>query len=229
MRARLLALLCLPALSGAAGCGFTPLYATAGEGIRAEMRGVVVGRVSGPPDAAYYAEDALRDALPGDGAAAQYALEVQLRDQRRAVAVTRQANTTRFDYVLNARYALRDLESGEVRRNTIQTVVSYGVVESQYASLVGREDAVRRAALDLARRVETDVALYLKGRAPEASRVPLAPVLVDDDEEGLGDFDEDDFELDPADATSEQSGTGAEGLRAPPEAEATDAPAPTGR
>ena len=213
-------------------CGFTPLYATSGEGIRSEMRGVRVGAVTGPPDAAYYAEDALRDVLPGTGAA-QYDLRVQLRDQRRAVAVTRQANTTRFDYVLNARYSLRNLETDEVRQNTIQTVVSYGVVESQYASLVGREDAVRRAALDLARRVETDVALYLKGRAPETSRVPLAPVLDDADErEGLSDFDEDDFDGDEAEGEAEgfdlDEGE-TPGIGADPEDEAVDAPSPAGR
>ena len=214
-------LACALALLALGGCGFTPLYATAGEGIQSEMRGVVVGTVTGPPDAAYYTEDALRDVLPG-GDAARYALEVQLRDSRQAVAVTRQADTTRFDYLLNARYTLRDLETGEARQNTIRTTISYGVVESQYASLVGREDAVRRAALDLARRVETDVALYLKGRAPETSRVPISDVLDARDEDGLRDFDEDDFGPDDAEPDTP-------GLEAPVDAEATDAPAPTGR
>ena len=203
-----------------AACGFSPLYATDADGIRSEMRGVVVGSVTGPPDAAYYTEDALRDALPGGADTARYTLEIALRDARQAVAVTRQANTTRFDYLLNARYTLRDLETGEARQNTIRTTVSYGVVESQYASLVGREDAVRRAALDLARRVETDVALYLKGRAPETARVPLPDVLEGGgDERGLGDFDGDDFDGDD---------DGTPGIGAPADAEATDAPAPTG-
>ena len=206
-----------------AACGFSPLYATTDEGIRSEMRGVTVGQVTGPPDAAYFAEDALRDVLPGRGQAT-YTLDVQLRDQRRAVAVTRAANTTRFDYVLNARYALRDVETGEVRRNTISTTVSYGVVESQYASLVGAEDAVRRAAVDLARRVETDVALYLKGRAPDETSVDVSPVLDDPrDRGGLNDFDEDDFDGDePGDGDTP-------GLNAPPEAEAVDGPARAGR
>lgn len=213
----LLATICLAAL---AGCGFTPLYATDDAGIRSEMRGVRVTRVTGPPDAAYFAEDALRDVLPGESSTTRYTLAVSLRDQRRAVAVTRAANTTRYDYVLRAFYRLTDVETGQVRQNTIQTIVSYGVVDSQYASLVGREDAVRRAALDLAGRVETDVALYIKGRAPDAGAVALPPVIDENERGDIDDFDENDFDEDEDGDTP--------GIQAPPEAEVTDGPAPSG-
>ena len=187
----------LAVLPAAQGCGFTPLYGTSEDGLRSELRSVAVGEVAGPPDIAYFTRGALDDALPSGADAPRYTLAVRLREQTRSVAVTRTSDTTRFDYQVRAAYTLTDLESGEVRRNAVDSVVSYGVVASQYASLVGREDAVRRAALDVTRRIETDVALYLKGRAPETGTVPL-PDMIDDegrDDLGVGD-DADDLEDD---------------------------------
>ncbi|MBB4658019.1 LPS assembly lipoprotein LptE [Parvularcula dongshanensis] len=204
----------IAALAGLAllveGCGFTPLYATGGRsGIASDMREVTVTGVQGPPDAAYYVQGALRDVLPGDAPSQRYRLAIALRDQRRAVAVTEAADTTRYDYVLNASYTLQDTQTGDRRRSSLQTIVSYGVVDSQYASLVGREDAVRRAALDLARRLETDVALYLKDRAPEGSSVPLPPVI---DDEPLDTLHEEDDVLDddggPVDAPAGEGAIG---------------------
>ncbi len=179
----LIALSCL----AVAGCGFTPLYSTQGEaGIRSEIRNVAVAEVEGPPEPARFLSSALRDALPGNqGSSARYQITLELKDQRRAIAVTRSANTTRFDYYLNGAMVLTDTDTGATRRQSFQTIVSYGVVESQYSSLVGREDAVRRAALEMARQIEIDVALYLKGRAPEATGAEL-PAIIDDDLLGDG-------------------------------------------
>ena len=186
-------LLTIPALLALGACGFSPLYATNDEGIRGEMRMVAVGEITGPADAAYYTQGALADVLPGGASDPRYSLSVRLRDQRRAIAVTRSATTTRYDYVLLAGYTLNDTQTGETRTNSVQTTVSYGVVDSQYASLVGREDAVRRASLDLARRIETDVALYLKGRAPDTAPVPVPPVIDEDGDGELRDFEGDEL------------------------------------
>ncbi len=167
------------------------------------MRSVYVETVNGPPDASYYLEGALREVLPGRSSGRRYSLAVGLTEQRQAVAVTDVANTTRFDYVLRATYRLADTQSDEVRRHQLQTIVSYGVVDSQYATLVGQEDAVRRAALDLARRLETDVALYLKGRAPDTAPVPLPPLIED---ELLEEVREDELAPPPAEVTDAPAG-----------------------
>ena len=179
----------LSALTTLPACGFTPLYGETSGGIQSELRSVAIAEVSGPPDIAYHTQGALDDALPGGGDAPRYTLAVALREQTQAIAVTRSADTVRYDYTVRATYRLTDQETGTVRRNAVQAIVSYGVVASQYASLVGREDAVRRAALDVSRRIETDVALYLKGRAPEAGTVPLPDVIEDDGRGGLNDAD----------------------------------------
>lgn len=192
MRRGVAALAGLSALTVLPSCGFSPLYATDEGGIRSELRAVAIGEVGGPPDIAYYTRGALGDVLPDGarGAGERYVLSLNLREQNRAIAVTRSADTVRYDYSVRAAYTLTDTQTGEARRNTIQSVVSYGVVASQYASLVGREDAVRRAALDLSRRIETDVALYLKGRAPQTGAVRLPDMIDDDGRDGSGDLDE---------------------------------------
>ncbi|WOI53226.1 LPS assembly lipoprotein LptE [Parvularcula sp. LCG005] len=162
-----------------AGCGFTPLYSVEGDtSVAAAMRDVYLVELNGPAAPSQHLAEALRNALPGDAQAnGRYQLAIDLRDQRRSVVVTVSAATRRYDYTLLATYNLIDGETGAKRRQSLSTTVSYGVVESQYASLVGREDAERRAAIELARKIEFDIALYLKDRAPVTGSVQLPDVM----------------------------------------------------
>ncbi|MEM6650434.1 MAG: LPS assembly lipoprotein LptE [Pseudomonadota bacterium] len=168
---------CLIALLsvGLSSCGFTPLYSTVeDESIAEQLQDVHVVSLDGPPDPARYLRDSLRDILTGTkGENARYQLQINLKDQRRSIAVTQSADTTRFDYYLNASYVLTDTDTGQQRRQNINTILSYGIVASQYSSLVGREDTVRRAANELGRKIELDLALFMKGRAPTGGNVSL--------------------------------------------------------
>jgi len=168
--------LSLPALSG---CGFTPLYATDGPtAVAKELSSVQIADLEGPANAGRYFQRALSDNLASNAATAtRYQLAVELKEQRRAIAVTVSANTRRFDYYLYGTYILTDTLKNETRKKRLDAVVSYGVVESQYASLVGREDAERRAAEELARKMELDIALFLKGRAPKNTGIVLPDVF----------------------------------------------------
>lgn len=170
------ALTLAPALSG---CGFTPLYATEGPtAVAAQLQQVSFAELTGPKNPSRYFLGEMRDALPTsvntDG---RYQLTVALTERRQAISVTASANTRRFDYYLFGEYVLTDTLSDTKRKKKLETVVSYGVVESQYASLVGREDAERRAAEELARKMELDIALFLKGRAPQNEGVDLPDVF----------------------------------------------------
>ncbi|MEE4207731.1 MAG: hypothetical protein V2I43_00510 [Parvularcula sp.] len=164
----LLALVVLPFL---ASCGFTPLYSSVGdEGAGEILSEVAIAPIMGPEAARLELHDALSTVLPDSSEGERYTVEIVLREQRRGVAVTLDNNTRRFDYRLLATVLYTDNETGEKRRQNLQSVVSYGVVSSQYATLVGQEDAVRRAAVALARKIETDLLLYVRGRAPEGSQ-----------------------------------------------------------
>jgi LPS-assembly lipoprotein len=189
------ALLFGAAAGAISGCGFSPLYAeTSMNGAASELALVQLSPIIGPADVSPILEDALRETMPSLGdVTPQYTLDLKLKDQRRSIAVTRSAETTRFNYYLVANYTLRERTTGTVvRRNALNTVVSYGIVSEQYASRIGREDAVRRAALELSRRIELDVALFLKGQAPAESDISLGEVVDADvvDPGQLGDADD---------------------------------------
>ncbi|MEM9234035.1 MAG: LPS assembly lipoprotein LptE [Pseudomonadota bacterium] len=166
---------------GLSACGFTPLYSTTGDGsaVSEGLRSVEISGIEATPDIRRLVDRELRDLLPEpSGQAPRYKLYMNLQDRRAATVVRRSAATTRFDYTLFGSYRLRDTQTGEiVHRQGISAMTSYGVVSSQYASLVGREDAVRRAAVEIARRIETDMALFLAGRPAEANEVDLPDIL----------------------------------------------------
>ncbi|MEO1041207.1 MAG: hypothetical protein AAFX52_02860 [Pseudomonadota bacterium] len=189
---RLVILLALTFTLGA--CGFRPLYAELeGDQSTSEQLGTLyIDNITGPKDASLEVQDAMRTRVPTANGDETHAVSIALRDRRRAVAVRIESDTRRFDYTLTARVAYRNLETDEVRTQTIVSIVSYGVVDSQYASLVGREDAVRRAALDLARKIEVDMALFLRDRAPENSGPGLLRNNPSDDP--LFRLEEEDFE-----------------------------------
>ncbi len=161
-------------------CGFQPLYSTTGpSSVTEEMAEVRIGRITGPAAPSNFLVEELRETLPGEqaGAGARYVVDLKLRDRQLAVAVTSAANTVRYNYTVFAQMMITDTETNTSRRQNLSTVTSYGVVPSQYASYIGREDAVRRASEDLARKIAFDIALYLKGRAPAPSEIvtPLPP------------------------------------------------------
>ncbi|MEO1658765.1 MAG: hypothetical protein AAFR65_13705 [Pseudomonadota bacterium] len=164
-----LILLSLALVLGA--CGFQPLYGEIEDEERTsdQLGAFYIESITGPKDARTEVEDAMRVRVPSANGNETHAVSIALRDTRRGVAVRISSDTQRFDYTLVATLSYRNLETDEVRRQTIRSIVSYGVVDSQYASLVGREDAVRRAAVDLTRKIEVDMALFLRDRAPDNS------------------------------------------------------------
>lgn len=167
-------LLSLPA------CGFSPLYATNSDNaVATGLRSVEVGTVTATPEISRHVARELRNLLPApESGTSRYRVNMNLADIRRAVAVRQSESTSRFDYILAGSYQLIDLETGErVHSKRITAQSSYGIVSSQYASLVGREDAARRAAVEIARRIEIDIALYFAGRSPQDNVIELPDIL----------------------------------------------------
>lgn len=154
-----------------AACGFRPLYATldGDEGIGGALAQVDVSEIRGPDDARDTLRDTLELRFPPAAEEQQFDLKIQLREVRRAVSVNIDSTARRFNYTLIATITYTDRETNARRRQNLQSVASFAVTSSQYASLVAREDAVRRAVIDLARKIEVDAALYAAGKAPEVS------------------------------------------------------------
>ncbi|MCI5044529.1 MAG: LPS assembly lipoprotein LptE [Aquisalinus sp.] len=153
-------LLSVPLLSA---CGFTPLYADNDQELTRSLAAVNILPIRQPETASYVLENELRD-FTSRTAITRYDLSVNLRERRRSVAVTGNAQTARFEYTLSAGYTLSDNQTGQRYRNAKSVVTSYGIVPSQYASLVAQEDAIRKAAIELAQQIEFDLVFYFKGQ-----------------------------------------------------------------
>ena len=172
IRTSLTILILAPALSA---CGFTPLYADRDLNLTEALSGISVARIVEPADAGFILEKELRDRFATAGTA-RYDLKVDLRERRSTLAVTREANIVRNNYTLTANYTLTNRTTGEKYTNSRFAVTGYGIVPSQYASLVGQEDAIRKAAIDVAEQIELDLVLYLKG-SPGAADVSTEEIL----------------------------------------------------
>ncbi|WP_306251964.1 LPS assembly lipoprotein LptE [Parvularcula sp. IMCC14364] len=144
-------------------CGFTPLYADNDQELTRSLAEVNILPIREPETASYVLENELRD-FSSRTAATRYDLQVGLRENRKSVSVTGNAQTARFEYTLLGTYTLTDNETGQRYRNSKSVITSYGIVPSQYASLVAQEDASRKAAIELAQQIEFDLVFYFKGQ-----------------------------------------------------------------
>jgi hypothetical protein len=181
MRLQAAALLCL----ALGGCGFRPLYAVPAEGSeqQAILKTIAVEAVTGPraPQATRIMAKELPERFADPGSDARYTMQVRLNERNQGVSVTIDSNTRRFNYSLSGQIRYTDRKSNEVRVQNLRSIVSYAVVPSQYATLVGREDAIRRAVLDLSRKIEVDAILYANGGAAETSDGGLLDTPTDQD------------------------------------------------
>jgi LPS-assembly lipoprotein len=164
-----LLLLCLVAASN--GCGFQPLYKKGVEdpGVTRDLSEIKVMTVKAK-DRDYdrlgqQLNSLLRERLRPDGSARQvrYTLENDLSVSlaRTGIQITEEATRAR----LTVRVAFRLLDSRTNRllyRGTEQSINSYNVVDSQYATLSAENDAARRAIREISDSLRLRLALYFQ-------------------------------------------------------------------
>lgn len=156
-----------------AACGFRPLHAPGGGAAPEVLAGIEIAPM--PDRLGRVVRNRLLDRLTprGPSAAPAYRLAVSLRASREALAITREAATTRFNVSLEADYVLSSVATGEaVSRGRVRSVTAYNVVASDYANVVAERDAERRAAGEIADELKTRVAAFL---ARDARRRPGDP------------------------------------------------------
>lgn len=160
MKARLLALVLLlgtaPAL---AGCGFTPLYAQPGvaPGLSSIETLAPEGRTG------YLLREALDDALARDlGKPAAYQLKINLEQTRTPRGQRVDSAASRYELVLDATWELKDVRTGEVAyQGQTSTEVTFDRADQPYASIAGHQDAEERAAGELARKIQLQLAVWM--------------------------------------------------------------------
>lgn len=137
-----------------AGCGFEPVYGTAGEPartLRSELASIEL------PEANDYRTFELRNALLEQinptraSVPTRYRLDWRVGRRIENLAIQVDAVVTRQDLTLAATYALIDLADGSVvDRGRVQRTASFNIRREPFSDLVAREDAERRAAAAVA-------------------------------------------------------------------------------
>lgn len=159
MRVRFLALALLLAAPTLAGCGFTPLYASPGvsSGLSTIETVAPQGRTG------FLLGEALDDALVRDPSKpASWKLKIDLKEVRTPRGRLIDATSSRYELVLTADWQLVDATTGAVAlQGETSTEVTFDRTDQPYAGIVANQDAQSRAASELARKIQLQVAVWM--------------------------------------------------------------------
>ncbi|MCR9071049.1 MAG: LPS assembly lipoprotein LptE [Alphaproteobacteria bacterium] len=155
------ALLAAVALSG---CGFQPLYAKRTGESTAYNQGFPEVDVAQIPDRlGQILHNELLDRINPRGVAPRprYRLEISASERRSDIVILRDSTATFAKFIVEARWRLIDLSSGEsVTEGTNQRTSSFSISSSEYAILQAEKDARQRAATELAEDISLRLALF---------------------------------------------------------------------
>jgi LPS-assembly lipoprotein len=161
-----------------AACGFRPLYGDLNGGPGIDMSSIYVRPI--PERTGYVLRNDLLDLFDAMGNAdgAKYRLEIELKTEKVPLGFLENAQITRYNFYLTAKYALVSVADNKaVKLGTARTITSYNVVTSPYATVTAEKDAQDRAARDVAETIRTELAVYLRQVAlnPNAAAPAAVP------------------------------------------------------
>lgn len=178
------AALAVPAMLGLGACGFEPVYGRNDAVRHAELAAIEIapieGRVgagaissgsSGLGRAGLELRKRLIASLGAERAAPRYRLGIALNESQGEFAIQADDRVTRYRLALSASFSLVDIASSQtVYSGATQSVGSYNVVSSEFATVASEADARRRAALDLADNIrELLIAYFSRERTAETT------------------------------------------------------------
>jgi LPS-assembly lipoprotein len=143
-----------------AGCAFRPMYGRSS--LSPQLASVYVEPVAERDG--YELRNRLIDLLQSDGeeTGKKYHLKIVLNEGSQGIALQNDATITRYNQSLEARYSLTDAQ-GNILTSGVQSALSaYNVVQSPYATLVASQDSSKRAALDMAQRIQLDLGAWFR-------------------------------------------------------------------
>jgi LPS-assembly lipoprotein len=92
-----------------------------------------------------------------------YDLEVGLSERIDELGIRKDATSSRANFVLTARFYLR--ESGRrVFGDQVQSIVSYNILDDQYATVASQANAEHRAIQQVGEQMKTRLAIYFHNR-----------------------------------------------------------------
>ena len=160
-----LAVLLLAAL-GLGACGFRPLYGTAADGTSSfdDLETVQIAPL--PDRVGQQLHNLLRDRINprGQPRTPKYVLRITLQERSERLAVEKDETATRTNLRLSARFNLLELDSDAVVfKGLSNSINSYNIVESQFATYVSEQDARERALRELSEDIRLRLATYFSG------------------------------------------------------------------
>ena len=144
-------------------CGFTPLY-----GPEMVTKGLGSIEVVAPEGrSGYLLREKLDDALARDvNLLPTHRLVYTVKELRYARGVRVDNVANRYELNLTADWKLLDAKTGKlVRSGVTSAAVTYDSADQPYASIASQQDSQERAAGEVARKIQLDLAAWLAGKA----------------------------------------------------------------
>jgi LPS-assembly lipoprotein len=147
----------LPLLLSA--CGFHPMY---GNALAPQLSSIYVEPIAERDG--YELRNMLIDLLHSDGVPAgkAYRLKIVLNENSQGIALRNDATITRYNTTVDARYTLSDVRGNELTTGSQTELSAYNVVNSPYATLMAEQDSTKRAAQDMAQRIQLDLGVWFR-------------------------------------------------------------------
>lgn len=159
-------------------CGFRPLYSVSDtkgsqpkkdsspQSLGDEFRRISINRI--PDESGVILHNDLIDRLYADGPPVdpKYRLDINLSQSRREIGILSDDTATRAQLILTARARLIPIKVQANQDKSWQrrysTIVSYNILENQFATQVAREDALDRGLRRIGDQVTQGIALYFQ-------------------------------------------------------------------
>lgn len=147
------------------GCGLHPLYGNQGSSraVGAELQQVAIDLI--PERNGQVLRNLLMDKFYFDGRPAKpdYRLAIQLSSTEENLGIRPDATATRSRVRINADVQLLSAQTGEVLfRTNARSIISYDILQAQYATLVGQQDAFQRGLTQLSDDIRTRLAIHFE-------------------------------------------------------------------
>ena len=154
------------------GCGFRPLYATNDSApanspqVTEALNAVVIAPIADRDGVRL--RQALRERMQPEGLtkSPRYALSVQLVSQVQELGVRRDATASHANLIYTARFSLT--EGGRrIYGDTVQSIVSYNILDDQYATVTAVGNAGERAIRQVGDEIKMRLAIFFEHRQHE--------------------------------------------------------------
>jgi LPS-assembly lipoprotein len=153
---------------GLSACGFTPLYGGADSQAMSPVDHMAAIRISPLPDrTGQQMHNLLRDRLNPIGQPREpvYSLDLRLSESRQELGIRKDETATRANLNLSVRFTLSSTRTGhQLYRGHVNSVSSYNILTSPFATGFSEANARARALRELADGIRTRLGIYFSRR-----------------------------------------------------------------